>query len=504
MLAKALDFIEKANPHNRLGGKCLMALTLIKGDRPHDHPMVQAAVEACRQAVQSLERQHTTDVMYDLAISIIFLCELDAEQYRGEITSLMKLMLKWQKEFGGWGYLEGAEVRTGDTSMTQYAVLALWTADRTGAYDVNSDVAARVCNWLLRTQDPSGGWGYQGKDPGEFRRVPQLTVQHSLSAAGCGSVYVLGDLLRLTGDMKSGDNNDGLPPALRIVRKPDQRPSQGPLTDRVDRGRLRAAVQDGDRWFENNFRVDTPDFLYYYLYALERYKSFRELATGRIEKEPDWYSAGVEFLRTEQSRLGSWDRDLGPSIDTCFAALFLIRGTRKSIEKAEAYDGRLRGGRGLPKDTASVTISEDGQIVKTPFQGTAESLLAILETAGQDDLESLGSDVAITLSDDPQQRERELERLRRLVTAEEFPVRMAALRALHNTRDLDNVPVFIFALGDPDPRIVRRAHDSLRVLSRKIDGFGLPDELTEGAKLDASQRWTQWFLSIRPDAQFRN
>jgi hypothetical protein len=81
---------------------------------------------------------------------------------------------------------------------------------------------------------------------------------------------------------------------------------------------------------------------------------------------------------------------------------------------------------------------------------------------------------------------------------------MAALRALHNTRDLDNVPVFIFALGDPDPRVVRRARDALRVLSRKIDGFGLADEPTEGAKLDASQRWKQWFLSIRPDAQFLN
>jgi HEAT repeat protein len=110
----------------------------------------------------------------------------------------------------------------------------------------------------------------------------------------------------------------------------------------------------------------------------------------------------------------------------------------------------------------------------------------------------------IALSDDPQQRLRELERLRRLVAAEEYAVRMAALKALHNTRDLDNVPVLIFALGDPDPRVVRKAHDALRVLSRKIDGFGLPEDPSDGAKLEAIEHWKQWFLSIRPDAQFLN
>ena len=62
--------------------------------------------------------------MYDLGLSIIFLSELDPELYRSEINALMKLMIKWQKPVGGWGYLEGPHIDTGDTSMTQYAVLA--------------------------------------------------------------------------------------------------------------------------------------------------------------------------------------------------------------------------------------------------------------------------------------------------------------------------------------------------------------------------------------------
>jgi HEAT repeat protein len=79
---------------------------------------------------------------------------------------------------------------------------------------------------------------------------------------------------------------------------------------------------------------------------------------------------------------------------------------------------------------------------------------------------------------------------------------MAAIKALYNLRDLNDVPIFIYALGDPDPRIVRKARDALRLISRKIDGFGLEDDPSEGAKLEAIQRWKQWYLGIRPDAQF--
>ena len=77
-------------------------------------------------------------------------------------------------------------------------------------------------------------------------------------------------------------------------------------------------------------------------------------------------------------------------------------------------------------------------------------------------------------------------------------------KALYNTRDLDNVPTLIYALGDPDPRIVQKSRDALRLLSRKVDGFGLPEEPTEGAKLEAIEKWKQWYLAIRPNAQFLN
>ncbi len=472
--------------------------------RESDRPTIriQEAVQACQAAAKELRKQHSPDALYDLGIAIIFLCELDPDQYRTEIKSLVQLLRDWQKSFGGWGYLDGVHVERGDTSMTQYAVLATWTADRNGVVEASPEVVAKVCNWLLRTQDVSGGWGYQGSDPGSFQRVPQYPVQQSLSAAGLSSIYICADLLRMTSAAQR-DPGRGLPPAVRRVPKPGAKGPQGPLTDAVQESHLKRAMADGDQWFAQNFQISPMDWRFYYMYAFERYQSFRELATGDEPAEPKWYNDGVESLRQAQQADGSWEAEGGAVPDTCFGILFLTRGTRKSIQKAEAYDGRLRGGRGLPKSTADVAVGEDGQIVKTPFQGQAESLLSILESA-VDDEQLLAHDIVITLSDDPQQRERELERLRRLVMAEEYAVRMAALRALYNTRSLDNVPTFIYALADPDPRIVQKADDALRLLSRKVSGFGLPEDPTEGAKLEVIEKWKQWYLSLRPDAQFLN
>ena len=505
LVDSALAFLDTQKPHPRLGGKALMAMTLLKGNRSPDHPLIQVAIEACRRAATQLEQNHSPDIIYDLGLSIIFLCELDPDQYRTEIDALMRLLVSWQKEFGGWGYLQGAQLATGDTSMTQYAVLATWTADRTGAFPVNVDSAVNVANWLMRTQDPKGGWAYQGDDPGNFNRIEQIGVQHSLTAAGCGSMYVVADVLRLNRGMgKRRDDNDGLPPALRIVREKSKRPSQGPLTDQLDRALLRRTLADGDGWFARNFSIATTDWTYYYMYGLERYKSFRELAYGE-ERNPKWYDEGVVYLAQQQTSKGSWNSDNGDNIDTCFGVLFLIRGTQKMIQKAASYDGRLRGGRGLPSDAASATQAADGRIARTPFQGKAESLLSILEAAGDDELNAMeDKEFRVELSQDPALRQRQLERLRRLVTADEFVVRITALKVLQGLRNLDDVPTYIYALSDPDPRVVRRARDALRLMSRKIDGVGLGDDPSQAAKVDAIERWKDWYLQIRPDAQFLN
>jgi hypothetical protein len=491
------------NESGGYGVQSLVGLALVKADVPRDHANIQAAVKACR-AQSANYRQNRDRAVYEICVAIIFLCELDPEEYRSEITQMMQVLRKWQKDFGGWGYLEGPRIATGDTSMTQYAVLANWTADRSGVIPADTQSIVKVCNWLMRTQDRSGGWGYQGKDPQSFNLVEQEMVQNSLSAAGIGSIYVCADLLRLTkGSQMSRIRDLGLPAALRLVPKASAGGAKGPLTQEVDTKILARCMAAGNGWTERNYTINPPDWPAYYLYALERYQSFRELAEGREDKNPSWYNDGVTYLKSNQDKDGSWSFDYDTKVDTCFAILFLTRGTKKSIQKAEGYDGRLKGGHGLPTNTAEISIGEDGNIVKSPFRGQAETLLALLEASAADEVGAETREVEIVLSDDPQKRAEELIRLRRLVAADDFAVRMAALKALEKTRDLDNVPTFIFALGDPDHRMVARARNALRSLSRKFDD-GLSDQPSEGAKLEAIKRWKEWYLSIRPDAQFLN
>jgi hypothetical protein len=76
-----------------------------------------------------------------------------------------------------------------------------------------------------------------------------------------------------------------------------------------------------------------------------------------------------------------------------------------------------------------------------------------------------------------------------------------AVKTLGKDRDLDNAPVLIYALTDPDIRVVLEADRALRALSRKVDGVGLEPGATREQIAEAKKAWTAWLVSIRPDAQ---
>ena len=50
---------------------------------------------------------------------------------------------------------------------------------------------------------------------------------------------------------------------------------------------IRQAARDGDKYLVENFKIRPSKYPFYYLYALERYHSFRALAVGRVEREPN-------------------------------------------------------------------------------------------------------------------------------------------------------------------------------------------------------------------------
>ena len=498
MVQRGVEFLSSSNVDSRLGGRCIVGLVLIKQNL-RQHELVVEAIRACEEACSRPVNEIDEDI-YSTGLAIVFLCELDAEEFRANIERLTRSLLLRQRNDGAWGYppdtLSG---RSGDTSMTQYAVLGLWTAQNHGV-NIPTSAFVDVTNWLLRTQDPSGGWGYHAKDPGQgnFRRVAQSNVRHSLCAAANGSLYICLDALgapsNRQGRVGEKENEKPLPPALKLVQT-NQAGNPRPIKAHIDMQKWRGAVRDGKAWFATHSYEPSPAWPNYYLYALERYRAFLELTEPGAKSE--WYDVGVEFLARKQQRDGSWNGQGGREVSTAFAVLFLTRSTRQAIRGSDYGEGRLTGGRGLPRSVANVRLKK-GRIVSTSLGVSVKEALSALENPGSEAYGLVTEiDESLVLSDDPTQRPLQLDRLRRIAKSGSHRARAIAIRMLSHERSLDDFSLFLDALLAPDETVRQRADEALRRLSRKLDGVDPAG--VRSSNVDRRQAWQRWYLTIRPE-----
>lgn len=510
VVEKALGFLGESEDR-RVGGKALVGLVFVKA-RQLEHPKVKEAVAACLEFAGRPAEQLAKDLkFYDVAVAIIFLCELDPNAYYAQIENLVEAMRVRQQSGGGWGYSYSS---SGDTSMTQYCVLAAWTAHRSGMR-VPGEMMGRACDWLLRTQTPQGSWGYQGNDPGVGKpRIPQNDVRLSLAVAGTGSIYICADLFgvsavrrRMGSDMKAGLGVEEIPDAFRPV------PRVGSISLKEVAGtgmanRMKRAMAEGDEYIQNAFQIAPKRYSFYYLYALERYHSFREIAARRVEREPEWFNLGFEQLAATQQADGSWkpsESDVNVVPSTAFATLFLLRSSLKSLQTLTQFgEGLLVGGRGLPKDLSSVRL-QGGRVVGTRQSNAVTDIVAVLENPEHPQFDELELNAGSALvAGGEALRSADVERLRRLVRGGDYKVRRLAVKALGARRDFDDIPILIYALSDPDDQVSIAARDALRFVTRKFDGFGMPDQPNVADKRAAVAAWKNWYQAINPSAEFRN
>jgi hypothetical protein len=497
VIDKGLEYLATAND-GRLGGKCLIALAFLKDGKDETHPKIAEAVTACKNAT----RGEVGADIYSTGIAAIFLCSLDPSKYSAEILKLAESLESRQKSHGGWGY---PDKQTGDTSMTQYAVLAYWEMSKVG-FPTSLDSTERVGNWLLRTQDPAGHWGYQGKEAEgrvSYDLVKQDSARPGMAAAGLGAAYMVADLLGLGETTVQVDAT--LPAALRPLRKGQ---AQQARTRKVDARKVRAAQERGRDWMRKNYVIETPYFGYYYLYALERYQSFLEAADGRSVKEPRWYNEGFSYLKKEQLENGSWkDEHEGlEAVNTAFATLFLLRSTKKAIERSKTFgEGALLAGRGLPEDPQAVRI-RGGQIVSKKVDLTIAELIDVLFQPEHASFAAAAADIDYLrnelLAMQPADRGEHLARLRTLAASGVGDARLTAVKVMGQLRDLDSSETLIRALDDSDWRVVLAADESLRLIGRSVTPSPLGEKPEEQARAAATEKWKQWYVTIRPDAQF--
>jgi len=330
----------------------LILLTLLHADVPDQDAKVQELLKAVLTA--KMERTYK--------VSLLAMCleELDRVKYQHKIRECAQFLVDNQCQNGQWSYGEPSPFTggtpstankvavasaardlgpaapkekpkvvhklpvekkkegppTGDNSNSQYAALGLracfdsgivlpketvikpakkwWTTSQLGDKGGKDNAVATAGGQLLA--EPRG-WSYGTADP----------AYSSMTTGAIGAVcildYILGE------DWKK---------------------------DKV--------VASGMGWLNKNFSVTEnigpcqtggqapKEFLYYYLYALERAGMLYDTA---FVGNHDWYLDGARVILGAQKPDGSWAESgpatMRPAWDTCFAILFLKRATRPLV-----------------------------------------------------------------------------------------------------------------------------------------------------------------------------
>ncbi|MEM9825778.1 MAG: hypothetical protein AAF958_04280 [Planctomycetota bacterium] len=470
------------------------------------HPVVQRGVEASKTFLRRLgepdDGLHRSKTVYQAAICALLLAEVGAEEYRSELKQYNSLFKRIQFGNGAYSY---PEEPTGDVSQTQYAMLALWKLDRLGIR-IDDKGIARTGSWLMSVQDVGGGWPYQGVIAPAGQKIRQAGVTPSMAVAGGSALLIAGDILRSWG-ATFGDEDDpnvpGFPKAIRVyLGDSSGRPK---VRATLPSERMKAAIAECDGWLAAN----SPDpgklkskYPMYQLYTLERYRSFREVALEKPDpKSPDWYNGGVEYIKKaikEDHITGSSENSV--STGASFAILFLIRSTKKSILAMSG--GTMSGGRELPDDTSDIKI-EGGSVKAKTAMTSVNDLLGMLEKDGADGLAGKSIPDNLKLATDPKERKAQLDRLVRLARgSDSYQARRVAWRLIGQSDSLDMVPHLIYGLGEKDTASRVYARDGLRFISRKFDGFDMPNKPTPTELLTAEDDWKEWYLTMNPSYVF--
>lgn len=284
------------------GISALGTLALLNSGVPPDDPSMQKALAHLRRI-----RSERT---YVVSLQTMVLARAEPERDK----SLIRSNVKWLEGNqittgdykGAWSYPGTTE---GDNSNAQFALLALYEAERVG-------VVASDRTWLLaqryweKSQNHDGSWGYKVNAPGTGSMtcagISSLVIASGRSAFGDATVN--GDNINCCG---GGKNDDA------------------------------QKIENGLHWLGRHFSVQrNPNneiWLLYYLYGLER--------TGRLtarrfiplpsrQGQPgraDWYREGADMLVRRQDNLSGYWTGLGgaeiqPVVGTSFALLFLSKG----------------------------------------------------------------------------------------------------------------------------------------------------------------------------------
>jgi hypothetical protein len=262
---------------------------------------------------------------YETSLQTMAYCAANPVKYaaliRRNVEWLEAAQIKSGETTGGWSY-DKSPGRS-DTSNAQFAVLALWEAQRALQPIPLATMKAARDYWTSSQALPAtkrelnvktmGGWSYPGINSGE-------PITGSMTCAGIASMVMTEDAL---------DSSD-----VRII--------DGKLQCCGDEIDLTPA-EIGLKWLDANASITSnPNggYLFYYLYALER---VGRLTGQRFFNNHDWYREGCEAILQRQVPANGYFSNGGGendrTTDTALALLFLSKGKRQIVMSRVELNG---------------------------------------------------------------------------------------------------------------------------------------------------------------------
>jgi len=530
---KARDRLLALNKTPGSGEAALAAYALIKSGLEKTHPQIREITAGTVARINSgayTSGPEPAHHVYEGACDAMLLAEVDPVAYRPQLEILRDYLVRKQLPSGAW-YYPNATPESGDTSITQFALLGLWAAKRAGL-EVPMSAWERCARWLISTQRNNGGFSYH---PFETGNAEATNSTPTMTAAGCGSLLIIRRMLYA--DNPLSELEPPHPPATKkrfgvletLTPEKDNAANKRSGAPTVPEADLRQAIKQGQHWLAEHFDALPPGtFTEYFYYGCERTGALLDTEMFGSHR---WYDEGAKILVATQRPSGQWESatPLGgganPTRQTIFALLFLSRATQTIITppppKTRLHGGGLLGGgRGLPDDLSQVDV-QGGEVKRRVPKSSLDALLTDLERPAA----NVSDDAQKAVVEAVQLEHREeligqIDRLRKLVKDSRPEVRQVAVWALGRSDDLRHTPLLIAALMDPDLEVAAEAGTSLCVLSRQPDGVRAPGgkdmlpveppeprEQEDAASYEkrakawqtaARAAWNDWYLQVRP------
>lgn len=373
----------------KVGESALALLTLLKCGVEPDDPAVERGFRWLLEqpltrtyevsvSVLALEARYTPDPKASLESDDPLASQIKrrfgkaaSPRDRAWLEQAVKFLLAHQAPDGSWKYPFFGEP---DLSNAQFAVLALASAGRMGV-KLDPEPLLRVTAYLLEHQEKSGPPVATFSVPAADGPIAGLHDKREREKAE-----------RLRKQREKEKDKGGTrqregerPEEVTTTRRPMQargwayRPGQVPRGSMTGAGvavlviakslleshprwndklgpQVDQALRDGAAWIVQRWRADRnpgaePDWLFYWLYTLERAGTL----LGLDHFGPhDWYDQGARVILGHQQPDGRITADTGGQSDqelagTCLALLFLERSTVPVIKRVRTGDSAANG-----------------------------------------------------------------------------------------------------------------------------------------------------------------